>query len=409
VHFENLWKIKPVGCNSAWAKQPAVHGLPPRTPMLHAWHSCCLPWCAAALLCFALPCRALLGCFRCFVVQAVAPLALVPCCAACLRCPAALPLAPELALKPHLFVQPCRAAASVKSHRRVWSQRRVFPHHLFIDRRPRSHATHHLLLGICSVLPPGVELSIRQDSAMPCLDSPSCPKAICVPHANAPVSTSTLRPLLFPIRPSSSAPPTSVHCSHRARWAAASSHPRHRPHAPWSVSNRAILVLCSQRRAEDRSGTLAAFDVLHRQAPHHRRATSGTKPTHRHLLQHPINVLLLTDISSGTSDLPSGLPPLSTSAACTPPWTANPGEPPSFPTPQISPPRHPGPPSPLLTSPRHRHHLDSWAAASLAWPHAMARRAPIFRVGFSAQCKADPLSWARLKANGRSDPSSAIS
>jgi hypothetical protein len=58
---------------------------------------------------------------------------------------------------------------------------------------------------------------------------------------------------------------------------AASSHPRCHPHAHWSVSNRVVLVLCSQRRAEDHLGTPAAFDVLHRRAPHHRRAASGTE------------------------------------------------------------------------------------------------------------------------------------
>jgi hypothetical protein len=179
--------------------------------------------------------------------------------------------------------------------------------------------------------------------------------------------------------------------------------------SPGSVSNRAVLVLCSQRRAEERPGTPAAFDVLHRQASHHGRAASGTEPPGCHLLQHPAGVLLLTDISSGASDLPSGLPPLSTPAGHTLPWTANLGEPPSFPTPQISPSRRPGPPSPLLASPHRRHRLDGRAAASLAWPCAMARRAPLFHVGFLAQCKAGPLSWARLKANDRSGPCSAIS
>jgi hypothetical protein len=168
-------------------------------------------------------------------------------------------------------------------------------------------------------------------------------------------------------------------------------------------------MLYSQRRAEDRPGTPTAFNILHRRAPHYGWATSGTEPLGHHLLQHPAGVLLLTDISSSTSDLPSGLSPLSTPAARTPPWTANPGEPPSFPTPQISPPRRPGPPSPLLTSPHRRHRLDGWATASLAWLHAMVRHAPLFHVGFSAQCKADPLSWARLKANGRPGPCSAIS
>jgi hypothetical protein len=170
-----------------------------------------------------------------------------------------------------------------------------------------------------------------------------------------------------------------------------------------------ILVLCSQRRAEDRLRMPAAFDVLHRRAPHHGWAAYCTEPPSHHLLQHPASVLLFTDISSDASDLPSGLPPLSTPATRTSSWTANPGEPPSFPTPQISLPHHPGPPSPLLASPRRWHHLDGRAAASLAWPRAIARHAPLFCVGFLAQCKAGPLSWARLKANGRSGPRSAIS
>jgi hypothetical protein len=164
-------------------------------------HAACMPrlllalmCCRVALLCLAVPCFAV-------AAQATAPLALVPCCAARLRCPATLPLALELAFKPHLSVQPCRAAASVKSRRRVQSRCRVFPRHLFIDRRPQSHATHRLLSRLCSVLPPGAELSslhaslsIGQDRAMPCHDSPSRPGAICAPHASAPVSTSTPHP-----------------------------------------------------------------------------------------------------------------------------------------------------------------------------------------------------------------------
>jgi hypothetical protein len=117
--------------------------------------------------------------------------------------------------------------------------------------------------------------------------------------------------------------------------AAPSSHLRHRPHAPWIISIRVVLMLCSQHRAKDRSGTPAAFDALHCRAPHHGRAASGTESPGRHLLQHSTGILLLTDISSGASDLPSGLPPLSTPAACTPPWTTNPGDPPSFPTPKL--------------------------------------------------------------------------
>jgi hypothetical protein len=125
-------------------------------------------------------------------------------------------------------------------------------------------------------------------------------------------------------------------------------------------------VLCSQHRAKDRSGTPATFDDLHRRSPHHGQAASGTEPPCRHLLQHLVGVLLLTDISSGASDLPSDLPPLSTPAARTPPWTANPSEPPSFPTPKsvcrtalvlLA------PSSPILAC---RHHMDSQAAASLA-------------------------------------------
>jgi hypothetical protein len=168
-------------------------------------------------------------------------------------------------------------------------------------------------------------------------------------------------------------------------------------------------VLWWHRRAEDCLGTPAAFDVLHRRAPHHGRAASGTEPPGHHLLQHPASVLLLTDISSSASDLPSGLPPLSTPAAYTPPWTANPGEPPSIPSPQISLSCRPGPPSVLLTSPHRRHHLDGRPAASLAWPRAMARHAPLFHIGVSAQCKDGPISWARLKANGKSSSRSAIS
>jgi hypothetical protein len=93
---------------------------------------------------------------------------------------------------------------------------------------------------------------------------------------------------------------------------AASSHPHHLPDTPWSISNGVVLVLCSQRRVEDRSGTPAAFNVLHRRARHHERATSSTEPPDRHLLQHPVGILFLTDISSDASDLPSGLPPLNT-------------------------------------------------------------------------------------------------
>jgi hypothetical protein len=96
---------------------------------------------------------------------------------------------------------------------------------------------------------------------------------------------------------------------------AASSDPRRRPHAPWSVANRVVFVLCSQRRAEDRLGTPAAFDVLHRWAPHHRRNASGTESPSCHLLQHPAGVLLLTTISSDASGLPSGVSLLSTPAA----------------------------------------------------------------------------------------------
>jgi hypothetical protein len=174
------------------------------------------------------------------------------------------------------------------------------------------------------------------------------------------------------------------------------------------------LQLCRPRalfvaRAEDRLGTPAAFDVLHCQAPHHGRAASSTEPPGRHLLQHPAGVLRLTDISSDANDFPSGLPSLSTPDARTLPWTAIPGEPPSIPSPQISPLCRPGPPSPLLVNPRRRHHLDGRPAASLAWPRAMARRAPLFHIGVSAQCKDGPISWARLKANGKSSSRSAIS
>jgi hypothetical protein len=166
---------------------------------------------------------------------------------------------------------------------------------------------------------------------------------------------------------------------------------------PWSVSNCAVLVLCSQRRAEDLPGTPAAFDVLHRRASHHGRAASGTKSPGRHILQHPTGVRLLTDISSYASDLPSGLPPLSTLVARTTSWTTNLGEPPSFPTPPppISLLHCSGPPSPLLISHRRRHRLDDRAAATPTWLCAMATRAPLFHVGFLAQCKAVPLGWAR--------------
>jgi hypothetical protein len=140
-------------------------------------------------------------------------------------------------------------------------------------------------------------------------------------------------------------------------------------------------MLYLQHRAKDRPRTPATFDILHRQAPHHGRAASSTESPGCHLLQHPAGVLLLTDISSDASGLPSGLPPLNTPAARTPPWTANPSEPPSFPTHQISPPRYSGPPSPLLASPRCRHRLDGRAAASLAWPHAMGSELPYFAHG----------------------------
>jgi hypothetical protein len=186
-------------------------------------------------------------------------------------------------------------------------------------------------------------------------------------------------------------------------------HQGHKHHRPCACDNRAVLVLCSQHLAEDRLGMPTTFDVLHRRAPQHGRAASRTESPGRHLLQHPAGVLLLTDISSDASDLPSGLPPLSTLAARTPPWTANLGESPSVPTPQISPPHCPGPPSPLLVSLRRRHRLNDRAVASPAWPHAMGKRAPLFHVGFLAQCKAGPLSWTRLKANGKSGPRNVIS
>jgi hypothetical protein len=141
-------------------------------------------------------------------------------------------------------------------------------------------------------------------------------------------------------------------------------------------------MLCSERRGEDHQRTPAAFDVLHRQAPHYgRTGRLRHKITLRHLLQLPTGVLLLTNISSDASGLPSGLPPLSTPVARRPPWTANPGEPPSFLTPQISPPRYSGPPSPLLTSPRCWHHLDNRAAASPAWSRAMGSELPYFAHG----------------------------
>jgi hypothetical protein len=137
----------------------------------------------------------------------------------------------------------------------------------------------------------------------------------------------------------------------------------------------------------------AAFDVLHRRAPHHRSATSSTEPPRCHLLHHPVGVLLLTDNSFGASDLPSGLPPLSTSATCTPPWIANPGEPPSFPTPQISPSHRPSPPSPLLASPRRRHHLDGRAIASwrghAPWPGML----PCFMLDFRPSAMSAHLVW----------------
>jgi hypothetical protein len=140
-------------------------------------------------------------------------------------------------------------------------------------------------------------------------------------------------------------------------------------------------MLCSQRPGKDRPGMLAAFDILHGRAPHHGRAASGTESPDRHLLQHPAGVLLLTDISPDASGLPSRLPPLSTPTARTPPRTANPGEPPSFPTPQISPPHYSSPPSPLLASPRRRHCLDGRAADSPAWPCTMGSELPYFAHG----------------------------
>jgi hypothetical protein len=75
------------------------------------------------------------------------------------------------------------------------------------------------------------------------------------------------------------------------------------------------------------------------------------------------------------------------------PWTANPGEPPPFPTPQIGPLRHPGPPSPstpILT-------------ADIAWTAgpprpgvatAMAKTIPCFRMGLMPEL-AVLVSWAR--------------
>jgi hypothetical protein len=197
-----LCTLKIFGKSNRWAATQRGLSNLSCVAFLHV-HPCCMHAMATACLdvlprCFALPCRALLCRCRCLAVQAIAPLALVPCCAARLRCPATLPLAPKLAFKPHLSVQPCRAVGSVKSRRRVQSRCRVFPRHLFIDRRPRSHATDRLLSRLCSVLPPGAELSsphaslsIGQDRAMPCHDSPSRPGAICAPHASAPVSTST--------------------------------------------------------------------------------------------------------------------------------------------------------------------------------------------------------------------------
>jgi hypothetical protein len=218
-----LCTLKIFGKSNRWAATqrglsnlPCVAFLHTRPCCMHTTTAACLDVLPHCFLCLALPCRALLGRCRCLAVQAAAPLALVPCCASRLHCPTTLPLAPELAFKPHLSVQPCRAAASVKSHRRVRSWCRVFPRRLFIDRRPRSRAAHRLLSRICSMLPPDAELSIGQDRAMPCRDSPSRPGAICVPHASAPVSTSTPCPLLFPIGPSSSAPPASICCNHRA-------------------------------------------------------------------------------------------------------------------------------------------------------------------------------------------------
>jgi hypothetical protein len=63
-------------------------------------------------------------------------------------------------------------------------------------------------------------------------------------------------------------------------------------------------------------------------------------------------------------------------------WTANPGETPPFPTPQIGPLPRPGPPSPLHTNPHRRHRLDGQTAPprpSIAT--AMAKTIPCFGMG----------------------------
>jgi hypothetical protein len=172
---------------------------------------------------------------------------------------------------------------------------------------------------------PHASLSIGQDRAMLCHDSSLCPGAIGEPRASAPVSTSTPRPLLFPIGP-----------SHHARWAAAFGLRSTQPTPPWA---RPRLHDALWMRSWPPRPRYRADRFLHhrlRLPPYWALPPTTDALLRHHSDLHPSSELL-TDLANPTNDPFPGPSPSSAAGRAPPLWSALCGEHPTQFPPQIAP------------------------------------------------------------------------